>query len=134
MTIDIGGAMRRKPADYGPLADLVSGMRDSITEEVSRGIVETVTSAITSALAGGITVEAPNVSVAPPAVSVTPNIRVDIPADDDAGEITAINRQTVVLEKLSTQLAALYALLSQTVTRHVIRDSNGFITEVTEQR
>lgn len=138
MTTDLGASFRRKSADYGPLADLVSGLRADITAEVRAAILTEVASIVTDAVSKirppTVNVPPPQVSIAAPAVTVTPTFSPQITVEGDAGEITAINRQTVVLEKLSTQMAALYTLLSQTVTRHVIRDSNGFITEVTEQR
>lgn len=133
-TLDLGAAMRKKNTDYGPLADLVANMRESITEEVSRGIVTTVTAAITQALAGGITVAAPQVSVSAPDVTVTPTINVDIPGEDDAGEIAAIQAQTAVLEQINRKLDRLITIAATPLTRTVHRDSNGQITELTETR
>lgn len=133
-TVQLGKAFQKQPPDYGPLAEVVAGLRESVAAEVRDAIVREVAVAVTEALAGGITVAAPQVSVAAPSVSVTPTIQVDVPGEDDAGEIEAIDRQTTVLLAISSKLDRLLVIASQPVNRKVIRDSQGQIIEVDEVR
>lgn len=132
-TMDLGAAMRKAPPDYGPLADLVAGMEATITDRVTRGVTDTVVRAILQALDGGITIN-PQVTVEAPAVTLSPNIQVDVPGEDDAGEIAATREQTMVLRAVLSELIALRTLLSQPVHRTVERGSGGEITGFTDGR
>lgn len=141
-TVELGAALRKKPTDYGPLADIVSSMQDAITQDVLLRVTEMVTRAVVQGLDGGlnvaaphVSVQAPNVAVAAPDVSVAaPNVTVNIPEDDDTDEIMAIQAQTEAMNRLNASVVQLIAVLRQPVTRSVIRDSKGLIDRVEETR
>ena len=80
--MDLGAAMRPQPVDYGPITDLIQGMRANITADLRASILDEMASLLSRAVAQ-ITVQAPN---------VTNPITVNVPGEDDAGEIEAMNR------------------------------------------
>lgn len=129
-TVQLGGAFR-KQTDYGPLADLVAGLRTSIVDELKAMILDEMAASVAGAVAS---MSPPQILVQPSDVSVTPNIRVDVPGEDDQGEIEAADRQTAMLKQMNDRLGMIVALLSKPVVREVTRDNNGQIIRVTETR
>lgn len=128
-TVELGSAFRPKPPDYGPLADLISGLRQSIVDELRRQVFDQMATAVAQAVAS---IEIPEQQA--PIVTVTPQINVDVPGEDDAGEIAATQEQTMVLRQILSELVTLRTLLGQPVTRRVERDSGGMITQMTDSR
>ncbi len=123
--IDLGRAMRKPPADYGPLIDLIGGMRDSILAELRTSVFDELGTMLSRAVA--------QISVAPANVSLAPaEIIVNVPGED--GEIEAMDRQTLILMKIDDQLRQIRELLAKPVMTEVRRDASDRITQTTASR
>lgn len=124
MSMELGAAFRPKPVDYGPISDLIAGMRANITADLRQQILDDMASMLSDAVAR-IVVQAP---------SVTVPVTVETPGEDDAGEILAMQANTEVLKVISNQLGSLLMLLAQPVVKTVDRGADELIEKVTERR
>lgn len=132
-----------KRADFGPLAEMVGAMREEITREVLHDVLaqrQSLLTDISQIVANAVS------KAAPPTVEVRgaentvnlpemrPIINVDIPGEDDAGEIEAMDRNTKAVQALTQEVALLRQMLSRPVIKEVERDTNREIIRVTETR
>lgn len=131
-TMDLGRTFTRPPADYGPLADVVAGLKSSIIDEVVDGLIAQISAAVAQAVTACIIT--PDMMAALPEIILSPTFTVEVPGEDDAGEIEAMDRNTAAVQELTQEVAALRELLTRPVVKEVTRDTDKQITRVTETR